>query len=680
MSTLLAFAGDLPDVLAGRPSLIVSAALPDFKVLAVEGIDLWIASFGQDGILLSRPGSMPGEGSPVPLALPPAGAIALVGANEADFADLCRWWTSAAARSIPFIIAATGAAALRPVLECLSREFHAANARAVQLERALVETRMDYEETRVVMAAVSRTLGHRPPSLLSLVLASEPGEEQIKASGTAASLTVRQRLGSKLDGIAAVAIHVAGVAASPTTGCVRVRIYGEESGRVHASWTVPLTQVELGWLALDLPTPLGPVRETALLEVVADAKLSHSFALSLESKWAPPDVGCKVEGSGPSRRALALRLWTADIGARFVVPAFWNWDEAGSSLPLGGVPQAVSAYEWNLARVLAGDFSSVALGNEPARVIVRINSSGTAALLLPAVTIAGADVMRLGCTVRASDPRKVQFGAWMIGRDVDVRTIDDLARHASRASFSGWRRFAAGNTDSLTLSIPVSFGQQAQMILGVRAEEASHDAKLEFSELSLFATRDPAKLRDQRQAAQDLLETAPEPAKQTTPLPVENVSSFGGVELHQHLVGQRGYQHLDLTVRALAGRGHQWASIRFKLGLSSDQPTLEFRRTAGWPAAFTQWPGTDVDQFGPLLRIRVTDTPRLITSLSHPKDMAMIASLLERMEDISAEGADLARLDADATQAWLDAARAFAGAGSTNPVEAQDDQAGVVTA
>jgi hypothetical protein len=663
MSGLFASSGDLPDLMAGRVSVIASAALPGLEQLAVDGVDVWAAMPAAKGTRLTRPGVK--EDSPaVPLNLPPAGTILLVSREEGEFAALHRWWRASAGRVVPVVVAADAGAALRPVLEQLSRELQTVNARCVQLERNLTETRIDYEETRTAIAAVSRTLGHRTPSQPTLETATEPSDEQVTTPAGQARFLVRQRLGRKLDGLAVIAFYLDEVPES-TSEIMRVRLQGEESGRILAAWKVPLAGVQPGWLALDLPAPLGIERETALLEVAADIDTPGALALSLERAWVPAEVACAVEGAELAGRALALRIWTAAVGERFVMPAYWDWDEVGSSLPLLGVPQGLSRPEWDLARVLTGEFSSAAIGNDAARVIARVGSRENAALLLPVVTLGGTDVLRLRCAVRSGDPAQVQFAAWVAGRDAAVESLDDLAALGSGGRFSGWRGFHNGNEAELTLAIPVAIGQQAQVVLGVRGQGAGSGARLEFTDLSFLATRDPADLRAQQKTAQvlwDQAEPVRQPVMPSAPLPVESIPVFETVELNQHLVGQRGYQHLDMTVRSLAGRGHRWPGLRFKLALTRHEPVLEFRRAAGWPATFAQWPGTETDQFGPVLRVKVTEAERLLGSLSHPKDLAMVASLLQVLSGVAGHGVRLAGLDDTAGKAWLNAAASFADA------------------
>ncbi|NKC34248.1 DUF6212 domain-containing protein [Falsiroseomonas selenitidurans] len=651
---------DLAGLMSARPALLAAADLPGLEALRVPGLDLWLLARDGQMLMLRRDGAAP-AGPGLPLNLPPSGMLAVVVADPAAFGPFLGWWQDASGQAPPLVRAASGSAALPALLAKLSAELGSAHGRAVQLERSLVATRQDYEETRIAMAAAARTLGHRPPGAMAQAVAMEPSMDRVAAPRAGARLFLRQPLGRKLEGLAAIAVHVGAISAA-TTGPLRLRVHAEESGRIAASWTVPMAQVTEGWLRLDLPTPLGLQPETAVLEITADVAGPHSLALSLEADWVPAEVACLVEGAAPRGRALALRIWTARIGDRFVVPAWWNWDEVGASLPLEGVPQAVAAEELEAGRVLSGAWEAAPgdLGEVPLQAM--LEGAGTAALVLPRITLAGADVLRLTWNVAGPQPRKLRVGAWVLPPGQTVQSLEGLA---GRAAFSGWRDAEPGRPDGLSLALPLSLGAQAQVVLAVASQDPAAQARLDFTGISLLPTRDPAMLRDEQAAMAQLVLPGAEATPELPPVapePLLPAARFGKVALQQHLVGGGGYQHLDLVVQELAGRGEGWSGIRFKLGIAGSGPVLEFRRGRGWPEAFTRWPGTESDKFGPVLRLRAPDMQGFAAALAHPRDQALVATLLEVLDEVAGDGARLAALEAEQGARWVEAARRLRGA------------------
>lgn len=655
MSGLLARAADLPALMSGAPAILVAETLPGWQSLRRPGLALWRLVTAGDAFRLVPEEARPEEEGWEGLALPPAGALAVILPEKAAAAAaLAAWWQAAAGLPPPLIEAADAAAAGAAVAARLLDALQGAQARAVALERSLVQTRRDYEETREVVAALSRRLGHRPPSPLSLALALEPGPGRLRRPAGEARLALRQPLGLRLQGIAALALHLAalpggegGETASEPAGAMRLRLRGEESGRIFAAWTLPAGALAPGWLTLDLPCPLGPERESAALELVAEGGLAAGLALSLEEGWVPAHLACAVAGlppaAEPEARALALRFWTAGPGERFIVPEHWNWDEAGASLPLEGVPQAIAPGTWHAARRVAGQWGRVAIGGEAPRLSARLRGAEEAALLLPRLTLAGHDVLRLDWSLRLGEAEGAGIGLCLLDRDAVVR---GPAAALALGCFSGWRDLAAG---SLTMTLPLGLGWQAQALILLRGAEGG-DLQVELSALSLLPGRAPERLLAARARAE--AERAPEPLAEA------GVPVVGAVELHQHLRGRPGYEHLDIGLRDLAGGGQHWPGLRFKLARNNDTPLLEFRRARDWPEAFVEWPGRESDRFGPVMRLRPAEVGRLAGALSHPRDAALLAVLLDLLPLIADEAARQAGLGAEAGL-WREAAGRF---------------------
>lgn len=638
MNPLHVGTSQLTELMSGSLSLLVAQDLPGLDSLAVPGVALWVFAPRGDQLVVQRHGAPLAEGEALlRLSVPPMGVVCVVASQAEQGEALAQWWLAASGLSAPLVVAADAAQAMPEVLARMAGEFAQANRRCVDLERSLAETRVDYEDTRIAIAALSRTLGQRPPGPLGLSLALEPSADLVGAAQPGERLFLRQPLGCKLEGLAALALHVGAISAA-STGPMRLRVFGAESGTVVASWTVPMAEMVEGWLTLDLPTPLGPDRETAVLEIAADVEGPHSLAFSLDTGWVPAEVACAREDGSEQGRALAMRLWTARLGDRFVVPSYWNWDEAGAALPLLGVAQSLAAAECAAAKVVSGDW----LGLEAC-----VAGTDLSVMTLPRVTLAGADVLRLGWTVKGHAPRPLRVGLWVMAPGHDIGALDSLP---VEAAFSGWRDAAEERDGLLTMLLPVAFGPQVQIVLAVEGRDAETGARLVPTELSLLSTRDPAQLRSlQAEAAAQLL----------PPMPA--APSLGRVELFQHLVAPRNYQHLDLVVHGVAGEGYDWPQLRFKLAVGGTGPMLEFRRGEGWPEVFVRWPGTTTDKFGPVVHVRPPKLRNFIDTLAHPRDSALMTTLLALLDRITSEGAGLAKLDEDQAARWRNHAEAMRG-------------------
>jgi hypothetical protein len=653
---------DLGALMSGRVALLAAATLPGIEILAAAGVAVWVLSRCRDGLLVSPLGASTGgeaSAASLPVTVPPAGLIALLAPTAEELQEVGEWWVKAAGQAAPVMVARDAATALPLLIRQVVEELERSISRCVQLERNLATTRQDYEETRIVMGSVSRTLGHRPPSPLTLAVALEPSPLQAGVTQPDARLFLRQPLGRKLEGLAALAVHV-GMINAATSGPLRIRVFAAESARIAASWTVPMEELVEGWLVLDLPTPLGPEHEGAVLDVMADVAGPHALRFSLEEKWAPDEAACTLADGSSLGRPLALRLWTARIGDRFVVPAHWNWNEAGSSLPRTGVPQSIALAEHRAARILSGDWTW--LDKADARLGVSVIGAMTAALALPRITLAGADVLRVEWSAMPLDatataPQAVSLGVWVVDPGHHVRALDRLP---PTALFSGWRSVSADGAGLLTLSLPTSLGPQAQLVLAAGSQDPAAAAEVEITRLSLVATQEPsiAQARTSDSVAPD--PDATQDDARASPATM-GPATIGKVELHQHLADGRGYRHLDLIVHDMAGRGHEWPRVRFKLAVNRDRPLLEFRRAAGWPDLFARWPGNQTDKFGPLLRVHSVDINAFAAALAHARDNALIATLLDLLPNIAAEGTQAGHLDVAEGAYWVDVATAMRG-------------------
>ncbi|WP_135468308.1 DUF6212 domain-containing protein [Crenalkalicoccus roseus] len=513
-------------------------------------------------------------------------------------------------------------------------------AEAAGLHRALAALREEAEETRAAMAALAQAAGHAPPSPPVPVLETVPDEAAaIAAAG--GRLALGQRLGVTLEGVTALALHLAEAALSPGAA-LRVRLWGAESGRVRAAWRLPAAALAPGWLMLDLPAPLGPLRESACLDLLAETGAGDRLALSLEDRRAPPDRAVAVEeGEGPGR-ALALRLWTAPFGRRLLLVPHWDWEAV--DLPLG-VPARLPEPVWAAAQVARGRGGLAALGEGPARPWAALEAGEEALLRLPAVPLAGLDLLEAEVAVPLGDAAGVEAALWL-------QPAAEPAPAAPGARCSAWRGAEGVRGGlSLALRLPAAAPETACVTLALR-NRGPTPARVEWRDLA------------GRRLAPPLPPAAPGHPAAAPPAAVaapEAAPGLAAARLHEHYAMEGGgYRHLDIGVEGLRLGGLAWPRVRFKLALDGGAPRLEFRARPDWPTMFERWPGEAADAHGPFFLLTEADAGAL--RLPSERDRRLLCALLRLLPAAVATAARAATADAAEYEAWVGAARRLSAA------------------
>ncbi|WP_207623064.1 DUF6212 domain-containing protein [Falsiroseomonas algicola] len=153
--------------------------------------------------------------------------------------------------------------------------------------------------------------------------------------------------------------------------------------------------------------------------------------------------------------------------------------------------------------------------------------------------------------------------------------------------------------------------------------------------------------------------SAPLAFAQDTP----TATAYRDLKLNQHLVNKEGtYQHLDLAITGLVAPAGLWRQVRTKLFDRRGTVGLEFRSMKGWPQMFDRWPGTQVDNFGPLWRLEHPAPFDALAMLATPHDRALIAAVLEVLPGLATRAAGTAGLTAEQEEAWVGRARKLAAA------------------
>ncbi|MBK1662789.1 hypothetical protein CKO45_31980, partial [Paracraurococcus ruber] len=309
---------------------------------------------------------------------------------------------------------------------------------AAAAQQGLVALRQEHEALLVAQARLRQAALHlQPPAAPVLVASAEPSAEGHAVAARAGRLALGQSLGVKLDGLAAIALHLKEALAGPEAA-LRIRLYGAESGRIAGAWVLPGRALQAGWLTLDLPEPVAGLRETAWLEVVAEVGGFDRFALSLSAEPVLPGAAVSVAEGAAETRCLAFALWTALPGRRLVQALHWDAEAAGLPAPPSGVPVELPQQVWQAARMPEGRVERVALGTEPARLVAALGPGEQALVVLPAVPLNGLDVLRAELPVALGDTAWLEAALWLQPEGMTIGAAGDLSPEAPGARWSGW--------------------------------------------------------------------------------------------------------------------------------------------------------------------------------------------------------------------------------------------------
>ncbi len=673
--TLLIAPADLAGLYDGSPLLLALEGV-ELAPFALPGLSAWQVAMRGGSLRLHRPGTA-AELATQPVPVPPAPVLALLTPDATAAAPLLAWWSAAEPELPPVIEAAEPMAALpelaRLALAALARQ---AAATAV-LHRALAAARREAEESReAIVSLIQHGSRQGPPASLSQVLGLEPAPAGEAVPAEEGRLAAGQVLGLRLDGVASLALHVQEAHVGPA-GLLRLRLYGAESGRVHGAWLVPGEALLPGWLVLDLPGPIGPVRETACLDIAAELEAGDSLALSLEAGVTAPERALAVRGGRALERGLALRLWTAPFGRRFTVPLHWDAEAIGLELAWPGVPMRLPAQVWEAARFPVGQVEWVALGSEAPRLLASFGAGRRLAIALPVVPVNGLDLLQAEVVVARGDPGLLEAALWLQPEGAPAALESDLVLDAPEARWSGWRKPPPeGGPLLIPLALPPDGPRNAAAVLVLRhaGKRPGQPLRVEWSELLGFRTLgapprlEPANPLPAPPPAEPV-PAAPAAVRRIAATPASPPADPAGphaalTRLQEYFATpDGGYRHLDIWLEGVSDGPWRWPALRVKIAQRGEGPVLEFRTREGWPSLFSAWPGTEADGWGPYLLVREADLAGdLLDRLPQERDRRMLAALVQLLPDAVARAVRESPEAAAQEAHWLDLARRLAGA------------------
>jgi hypothetical protein len=597
----------------------------------VAGLHVWYFRWSGGNAVLLRDMHDEIEGDEIAVAHAPAALLAVICGAEGEGAALADTLEALGDRRPPVLMSSDCRRIDQLLLGLVAEEYGRLNVDHAGLQRALVETRLEYEEARTAMAAVMRTLGNRSattPRLNTTTLLLEEGSRYVCEPG---ETVLGQLLGMKLQGLAMVALHIEASSLTERSH-LRIRLRSAESGQIFGSWEIPGQALGPGWLELDLATPIGPVFQTALLEIGTLVGAGEALSLSFDGAEVSSDLRLRDREGLLLPHALATRTWTAEYGSRFLLPLHWNWEEAGSLPPLLGVPLSVPEQAWQLVEVLSGTVAFVALGREAPRPVSRLTeTSSEAILVLPLMHMVGLDVLRAGFTVTAGLADQAEAALWLQSAS-DGRTDEPADEGLPR--WSGWHPFDArsGRLD-ISLVLPAAAKDRLSLVVMVRRRSAAAGfCTVSWSDLASFSTRsfDVRKLETwhgDQPAPSMATSLREETAGQSF-----SGASFWGVQVdHYYPDEAHDYEHFDLTVRGLTSVEETvWPEVRFKIARSGRHYYLEFRRRHDWPDVFVEWPGEREDEFGPVFQLS-RHNAEAFGQRMHQRDRDLVVAIIEAL-------------------------------------------------
>lgn len=434
-------------------------------------------------------------------------------------------------------------------------------------------------------------------------------------------------------------------------------------------------------LAVTLPLPAPPGGTIGIVapdwQPIAALGAWWSAAEGLPPPFLPAGTGAEALPGvlAVTAEALSAALLRESAAARAAGPPA---DESVAAAAVGVDPSAEPRHlGWDAARALEGAVDLVALGEEMPRPLLRAPAQRRSILLLPALATGG--MRRLRVVLAHGTGRGAAVAAWVQPGGPAPADLTDLSRAVPGSAWTGWRPLGEAAV-TLDLPLPPGLGDGAGLAIGLRAGDG--DAFVEVAERMLLAGAAAGTAKAPLPAAAPWPGAAafPErpvagsqPPEEPMPVPAPGGIAVPGtlsattiapgaryaeLRLSDH-ENDGAYRHLQLDMAALRAAAREWVPVRLKFAVEEDEPRLEFRLGADWPAMFEEWLGRQSDRFGPFLRVFRTDIQDFLELVSDERDAAFIAALLAILPEAVEEGCRQAGINAAEAEGWRAAAEAL---------------------
>jgi len=652
--------------IANRPGILLAGDAADSGPLPGLGLEIWYGRrVPADRVLIAAGPKAAERGQEVEVPLAPAGILAVL-LYPGEDGELWRaWFADCLGVRIPEILPFDPIAAMRAITARLLHEQTAVTAAAAEMHLALARVRQDYEQIAAASTGLVRALANRPSGEMTLQSVAEPSDETIRLDGENPMLT--QPLGTRVDRIAAVAIATGAVAGNGADH-LRVRLSGIESGRIFGSWLLPADALHPGWVELELPAPVEWAPETAQLELHFSSGNGGHLDLQLDRMPPFPQNIMTRPGIPSPDAALAVKVWCADTGSRYVMPEHWDWTELGSAAHPAGIPLAMPLAAYTRVRVLQGGMPKPYSPVDLDPMVIGLFGGRQTLVLFPLVNVSGMDVIDAAFALRAGDARGLAVAMWLqpVGHTINGET--DLLLSGSNVAWSGWHAFGGKGEARVVMELPAGLGVNLQLVvlLDGTARPASGLSLLEIRKIMLHGMNPGRKARRQASLiASGSDAAAPVPRaitiKETAPGATEPAITLREVVLDEHFDNGGPYRHLDMRLVKFSVDGCYWPFLKFRLVVEQRHPCLEFRDIPSWPPSLKNWPASSRDDHGRLTRLfgRPAELP-LVRAEAAPEDLLLIKGLVRCLPGLVAKAALLAKLDPDDCAIWADTAAELA--------------------
>jgi hypothetical protein len=506
------------------------------------------------------------------------------------------------------------------ILDALSQNIVRFARAMVPLQAALSESRKEIETLQDAMAVTLRSLGERRPLEPSFVMRIEPREESQRVYLGPGESNLKQRLSIPLSKISSVAIHVIDPALSAISS-MEVRLLSAATGKIYGGWRIPGTSIGQGWLTLDLRAPLPPIAETAVLEICSRIGGDDELWLSLDPSEAEDALSLVVYGMDREIRSLCIRVLAAEMGTRYMLPAFWDWDRVGWWDRVTNVPLHLSSSIWHKAKTKGGSVDFVSFGSFGPVPVVKLGPGEEAVIYIAAVDVTLLGALELGVTPLEGAARDFQLTLTLIESKADDGDADNSAFQSPLLWKSGTLR-----DDRCFISATVTAGlQHKDILIGIRSLVSNQNLVVEISSLSGFKKEEIGFV--EASAVTSMLPAAESYVSGS----FEKNRQFGcsGIGIDHMFVSDDGsYRHIDFIVYDLQSLSNTWESVRLKFATVAGAPQIEFRQASGWPDVFDAWPDAMEDSFGRFFIVKESESEaqRLSAVLSE-KDRALLSAL-----------------------------------------------------